>query len=136
MLEEDYTHSERVSRVEARMDNIENQLARLITGLDKLTAAVHRPQTVQWGWILAAVFGITTLAGGYTNIVTGPITKRQTENSADIDYIEAALVSLNSRVGAIEARQEAGEARDVLMRQTLRDVDLYGPRGTREETTR
>lgn len=121
MADERNDTGERVGRVETRIDALESKIDRVVDVVDRLASHINKPTPHQWGPILAAVGLVGGFAAGYTTIIANPITHRQEENSADIDYLEGLAVESAAERGVLMERTR-------WLMKTQEDIDMHGSR--------
>ncbi len=83
--------------ISSRIDRIEVTLSHAVDAIDKIASIVNKPVETKWGPILTALALLLAAGGGYTTLITMPMThevdRLQEElhemGKREIDYVRA-----------------------------------------------
>ena len=125
-------HDARIGRVEAKIDSMEKNISRVVDAVDRLTGVVHRPNNVQWGWVISGISVIIGTAFAFTTLVTLPIKDNNARQEERLNSLETQQHEDGERTIKNETTLSSHQAYDAeihrLMMQEVRDIDLYGSR--------
>lgn len=104
-------HWQRLSRVEADLDVIKPEVSALKTDVSYIRSSMEQllskqNQPVPWGTLVSGVMAIVVILGGYTTLITQPISSNVASNAKHVQELEKELDNRSFRFGTLDKGME------------------------------